>query len=255
MEKNMVSYQIEGKTFKGYWAFPASKDKTTQRRPAILIAHAWMGQDQFVRHKADALAELGYVAFAADVYGEGKTASNTEEAKQLMVPLFEDRALLQKRICAAYEVVRQHPAVDPAKIGAIGFCFGGLTVIELLRSGIDVKGVVSFHGVLGNKMGNIQAKTVPIAKSIKGSLLILHGYEDPLVSPQDISNMQKELSDAKVDWQMNIYSHTSHAFTNPEAHDKENGLVFQALSSERAWWAMIHFFSERFGLERKLAAY
>jgi dienelactone hydrolase len=255
MKQETVSYQIDGKTFKGYWAFPAVKDQTSFPRPAIIIAHAWMGQDHFARHKADELAELGYIAFAADVYGEGKTATNDEEAQSLMFPLFEERALLQKRIRAAVDVVRQHRAVDPSKIGAIGFCFGGLTVIELLRSGADVKGVVSFHGVLGTKIKSVQAKTVPIAKSIKGSLLILHGHEDPLVSQEDIAHMQKELSDAKVDWQMNIYSHTSHAFTNPEVHDKEHGFAFQPLSSERAWWAMIHFFSERFGLERKLAAY
>lgn len=255
MKHEKISYQIDDRSYNGYWAFPTGEDPTVQQRPAILVAHAWMGQDHFARQKADALAELGYIGFAADVYGEGKTASNAEEAESLMLPLFQDRSLLQKRIRAALDIVRQHPGVDPSNIGAIGFCFGGLTVIELLRSGADMKGAVSFHGVLGNKIGNTQAKTVPIAQSIKGSLLILHGHEDPLVSAGDIAHMQKELSDAKVDWQMNIYSHTSHAFTNSEAHDKEHGLMFQPLSSERAWWAMIHFFSERFGLERKLKAY
>lgn len=255
MEHEKISYQIDNKSFRGYWVFPTTQEPSIQQRPAIILAHAWMGQDQFVRHKADALAELGYIAFAADLYGEGKTATNAEEAQKLMLPLFEDRTLLQKRIRAAYDVVRQHSAVDPSKIGCIGFCFGGLTAIELLRSGADVKGVVSFHGVLGNKIGPIQAKTIPIAKIITGSLLILHGFEDPLVSQQDILNMQHELSNAKVDWQMNIYSHTSHAFTNPEMHDVENGLIYQPRSSERAWWAMIHFFSERFGMERKLEAF
>lgn len=252
MKHQTEHYKIEDKTFKGYWAFP---DGEVQKRPAIIVAHAWMGQDQFARHKAEALAELGYIGFAADVYGDGQTASNAEEATQLMIPLFENRAVLQKRIKGAYEVVRKHPAVDPANIGGIGFCFGGLTIIELLRSGVDIKGAVSFHGVLGNKMGPIQAKTVPIAKGIKGSLLFLHGHEDPLVSEQDIRDFEKEFSEAKVDWQMNIYSHTSHAFTNPQAHDHAHGLIFQPRSSERAWWAMIHFFSERFGLERKLQAY
>jgi dienelactone hydrolase len=255
IKQEKVTYQIDGKKFNGYWSFPVSKGQTPLQRPAVVIAHAWMGQDEFARHKADALAELGYIAFAADVYGEGKQAANKEEAIGLMTPLFVNRRELQKRIQGAYDFVRQHPGVDSTRIGAIGFCFGGLTVIELLRSGADVKGVVSFHGVLGNRMGTIVANTVPVAKSIKGSLLILHGFEDPLVSKEDIADIQKELSDAKVDWQMNIYSHTKHAFTNPEAHDKELGLAFQALSSERAWWAMIHFFSERFGLERTLAVF
>lgn len=255
MKHEKISYQIEDQSFSGYWAIPTHEDLSTQKRPAIIVAHAWMGQDQFARDKADALAQLGYMAFAADLYGNGKTASNDEEAYHLMIPLFQDRALLQKRIRKALDQVRRHPGVDPSKIGAIGFCFGGLTVIELLRSGAEVQGGVSFHGVLGSKMGDIQAKTVPIAKGIKGSLLLLHGNEDPLVSPQDISNIQKELTDAKIDWQMNIYSHTSHAFTNPEAHNKKEGLIFQPRSSERAWWAMIHFFSECFGLEKKLQSY
>lgn len=255
MKNEKFSYQIEEETFNGYWAFPQDEGREAQKLPAIIVGHAWMGQDHFARQKAEELADLGYISFAADVYGEGKTTSDPEEAQRLMLPLFEDRALLQKRIRAAYDVVRQHPSVDPAKIGAIGFCFGGLTVIELFRSGADVKGVVSFHGVLGSKLGPMEAKTIPIANGIKGSLLLLHGHDDPLVSPHDIASAQKEFTDAKIDWQMYIYGHTSHAFTNPQAHDRANGLVFQPLSSERAWWAMVHFFSERFSLERTLKSF
>lgn len=255
MKHEQIAYQIDGKTYKGYISFPTSKEEIPQRRPGVIVVHAWMGQDNFARHKADALAELGYVGFAIDLYGEGKTAANADEATRWMLPLFEDRALLQKRVRAAFDVLRQHPAVDPENIGAIGFCFGGLTAIELLRSGAEVKGVVGFHAGFGNKRGDIHAKTVPIAKNIKGSLLILNGYEDPSVSVEDIAYIQKELNDAVVDWQMNIYGHTAHAFTNPDAHDKKHGFIFQPLTNDRAWWAMIHFFSECFGLERKLAAY
>jgi dienelactone hydrolase len=255
MVQKVISYQIEGENFKGYLALPKSEKEGVQHFPTIIIAHAWMGQDHFARHKAEQLAQLGYIGFAADLYGEGKTATNVEEAVQLMTPLFQDRSLLQKRIKGAFDFIHQHPRVDSSRIGAIGFCFGGLSVIELLRSGADVKGVVSFHGVLGNKMGEIQAKVAPISKGIKGSLLMLHGYEDPLVSQQDISNIQKEMNEAGVDWQMNIYGHTSHAFTNPEAHDHKGGLIFNPKSSERAWWAMIHFFSECFGLDRNLQAF
>lgn len=254
MKQKFEEYNSKGTACRGYWAFP-KEDGEIQKRPAIVIAHAWMGQDHFARHKADALAELGYIGFVADLYGEGKTASNPEDAQKLMLPLFEDRGLLQQRIKSAYEYVLQNPAVDPDKIGGIGFCFGGLTIIELLRSGAPVKGVVSFHGVLGNKLGPMQAKTVPIAANIKGSLLVLHGANDPLVTSEDIENLQKEMTEAEVDWQMNFYGHTSHAFTNPEAHDIQNGLIYQPRSCERAWWSMIHFFSERFGLERKLQAY
>lgn len=255
MKFEKTSYPIDDQKHHGLWVFPSGEDLRVQKRPAIIVAHAWMGQDSFARHKAEALAELGYIAFAADLYGEGKTASNPQEAQSLMTPLFQNRSLLQKRIKRAFEVVQAHPGVDTSRIGAIGFCFGGLTVIELLRSGVDVKAVVSFHGVLGNQMGTIRANPVPIANNIKGSLLILHGYEDPLVSQDDIQNTQKELNQAGVDWQMNIFGHTSHAFTNPDAHDKEHGLNYQPISAERAWWAMMHFFSESFGLEKNLKAY
>jgi dienelactone hydrolase len=255
MKHDQILYQIDGKTFNGYIAFPEGKGQSQQRRPAIIVVHAWMGQDQFARHKADALAELGYIGFAIDMYGEGRTATNTEEAQSLMFPLFEDRALLQKRVRAAYDVLHQHPSVDPSNIGAIGFCFGGMTVIELLRSGAPVKGAVSFHGILGNKRGQLQAKTVPIAKNIKGSLLILNGYEDPFVPQDDIITIQKELNDAKVDWQMNTYGHTTHAFTISGKDDKEHGFAYHPVNSQRAWWSMIHFFSECFGLEKTLEAY
>ncbi len=250
MKQEFISYEIAGKPFKGYWAFPEAKEKGEKGIkspfPAIIVAHAWMGQDPFARQQAERMARLGYIGFAADLYGEGKVAANEKEATELMLPLFQDRALLQKRIQAAFEVVRRHPDVDRSKIGGIGFCFGGLTIIELLRSGADVRAVVSFHGVLGRQMWHIQAKEVSIAQSIKGSLLILHGYEDPLVSAEDIAATQKEFNEAGVDWQMNIYGHTAHAFTNPEMHHQEKGLVFQPLSAKRAWRAMENFFEECF---------
>ncbi len=250
MQHETTTYKIDDQSFKGYWVFPKGENPQLQKRPAILIAHAWMGQDHFVKQKAEEIAQLGYIGFAADMYGDGKVATNEKEAGNLMAPLFKDRSLLQKRIKAAFDHMREHPGVDQNKMGAIGFCFGGLTVIELLRSGADIKGVVSFHGVLGDKLGDLQAKTVPIASSIKGSLLILHGFDDPLDSSEEIAKKQKEFNSAGIDWQMNIYGHTAHAFTNPEAHDKSKGLNYNPQSAMRAWWSMIHFFSERFGLAR-----
>ncbi len=243
MRNEKVIYEIDGLPFEGYWSFPKNQEK----RPAVIVAHAWMGQDDFARQKADEIASLGYVGFAVDLYGKGKIAKNPSEAQELMIPLFFDRVLLQRRICSALRLVQQHPLVDSYKVGAIGFCFGGLSVIELLRSGIDVKAVVAFHAVLGNALRGKVAKTVPIAQAIEGSLLVLHGHDDPLVSEQDIQHFQTEFTKAKVDWQMNIYSHTTHAFTNPAAHDQEHGLYFQPKSAARAWSAMVQFFDEMFG--------
>lgn len=243
MRKELFTYQAAGVESKGYLAYEKTEGK---KLPAIVIAPAWMGQDDFAREKAEALAKLGYVGFAADIYGEGKTADTPEKATALMTPLFLDRALLQRKIQAAVQAAASLPFVDSTRIGAIGYCFGGLTVIELLRSGTDVRGVVSFHGTLATKMGDKAAKTVPIAHNIKGALLILHGYEDPLVSLDDILNMQQEMNQAQVDWEMDIYGHTVHAFTNPQQHDSKTGLAFNAKSNARAWQAMKNFFEEVF---------
>ena len=242
MHTQTISYTHAGTTFKGFMATA----NLSIKRPVIIIAHAWRGQDDFARNKAIELAKLGYVGFAADVYGDGKEVQTNEEAAALMTPLFLDRKLLQERINAAYATACQQDCVDQHNVGAIGFCFGGLTVIELFRSGTPIKGAVSFHGVLGNSMGPHKAATVPISKDIKGGLLILHGHDDPLVTANDIQMMQEELTRAKVDWEMVIYGHTSHAFTNPEANDPELGLVFQSKSNQRSWIAMKDFFKEIF---------
>lgn len=240
------SYEDKGKELKGYIAF----DETiVGRRPAVLVAHAWKGQDAFARKKAESLAELGYVGFAADLYGDGIVVNSNEEALALMRPLFLDRKLLQERIQAAYKTIKNHPLVDPQKMGVIGFCFGGLTAIELFRSGVDLRGAVSFHAVLGNELDGVQAKAVPIKENIQGSLLILHGHDDPLVSAQDIEAIQKELTQAKVDWQMHIYGHTSHAFTVPTANDPKMGLFFNPKANERSWQSMKNFFNEVFQIK------
>lgn len=236
----MQMIYFEGNTpSHGYLAWDEAKKG---RRPVVLVAHAFRGQDDFAREKADQLAKLGYLGFAVDIYGEGRMTENHEEAAQLMKPFYLDRALLQKRMRAALDAAITHPIADPSRVGAIGFCFGGLAVIELVRSGAPLRAGVSFHGVLGSE----KAKTVPIAKKVEGALLILHGHEDPLVSDGDMKAMQKELTEANVDWQMHIYGHTMHAFTNPIAHNPSAGTVFNALSAQRAWQAMQNFFTEKF---------
>ncbi|CUI16411.1 carboxymethylenebutenolidase [Candidatus Protochlamydia naegleriophila] len=238
-----VSYQIDEEEFKGFLAYP--ENESTQPKPAVLVVHTWMGRDDFACQKARDLAELGYVALAVDLYGKGRVASNPEEAAQLMEPLFIQRTLLQKRLIGALNVLQRDVLVNPTKIGAIGFCFGGLSVIELLRSGAPVKGVVSFHGVLGSRLQDLQAVTVPIAP-IQGSLLVLHGYHDPLVSQQDVTHLQEEMTAAGVDWQFNIYGLAAHAFTNLNQHDKENGMYFEPKANSRSWKAMKAFFAEIF---------
>jgi len=241
MEREPLKYTCGDTTCKGFLVY---NEIVKEPRPAIIIVPAWRGLDNFAKKKADEIARLGYVAFVADLYGEGKTVETDEEAANLMLPLFCNRTLLRERICAAYDTIIKHRLVDKKRVGAIGFCFGGLTAIELLRSGVPVKGVVSFHGVLGNTMGDHNAELAPNAEKIKGSLLILHGANDPLVTSKDITMIQEEFNAAKVDWQMNIYSHTAHAFTNPDLKDTSKGLVFNQQSNDRSWISMKNFFEE-----------
>lgn len=246
METEEIKYSV-GSDFTGH-GYLAVGDGA-QKRPGVIIAHAWRGQDAFVREKAKELAALGYVGFAADLYGNGCTAENDGQAAELMKPLFESRRELRKRIIGAFSELQKHPAVDPHNIGAIGFCFGGLTVIELLRSGANVRAVVSFHGVLGNALGDMKARCEPLQLPLKGSLLLLHGYRDPLVSAEDLAAIQKEFSDADVDWQLHIYGNAAHAFSNPNAADEKNGLIYNAIANKRAWQSMKNFLQEQFNLE------
>lgn len=241
MNSEIIDYQWNGKNFKGQIYFPENlSDKT----PAVLVAHAWKGRDQFALDKAKMLAELGYIGFAADLYGDGLVVESNEEALDLMVPLFLDRKELRERISAAYQVVAGRAEVDSGRIGAIGFCFGGATVIELLRSGLDVKGVVSFHGLLGYSLGEQKADVFASADELKGSLLILHGYQDPMVSLDDVVNIQQEFSSKGIDWQMHTYGRASHAFTNPGANEPDSGMMYHAQTEKRALQSMRNFFSE-----------
>lgn len=234
MKQEQVHYVHEKTKLQGYAAYEGEGKK-----PLILIFPAWRGRDQFACKKADALAKLGYVGFAVDLYGEGILGRSNEECEALIAPFVEDRKFLQSRILAAFEAAKKLPVVDQEKIGAIGFCFGGLCALDLARSGANVKGVVSFHGLLQPPKGGSKTKIV-------SKVLVLHGHEDPLVSTQEIAQFQKEMTSSDVDWQMNIYGHAMHAFTNPEAHDPTFGTVYNFLADQRSWTSMVEFFSETF---------
>lgn len=220
--------------------FLAYDDAVSVPVPAVLVAHMWGGREGFVCDKARALAELGYVGFALDLYGDAKVGLSPEENARLMQPFLEDRALLQRRMQLALEAVRGLDRVDRTRIAAIGFCFGGLCVLDLARTGADVCGVVSFHGLLkppGNTQGNkIQAK-----------VLVLHGHDDPMVPVEDVVALEQELTEAGADWQVHVYGHTMHAFTNPKANDPSFGTVYHPVADRRSWLAMRNFLEEIFG--------
>jgi dienelactone hydrolase len=230
-----LSYTHNDKPLLGYMAYKETKEKI----PAVLVAPAWSRRDEFACKKAEYLANLGYLGFALDMYGEGKTGKSTEENSKLISPFIEDRKLLLERILAAYEKVKSLPNVDSSRIGAIGFCFGGLCVLDLARSGLEIKGVVSFHGLLG-RPEKIEKKL------IKAKILALHGFEDPMGTPSQALAFMEEMTSTKADWQMHIYGNTKHAFTNPNANDQNLGLIYNQMAEQRSLQTMKHFFQEIF---------
>ncbi len=219
--------------------FSAFDDEVSAPMPAVLVAHMWGGREAFVCEKAKALAELGYVGFALDLYGEARTGSSPEENAKLMQPFLDDRALLQRRMRLALETVKRLERVDKDRVAAIGFCFGGLCVLDLARTGADLRGVVSFHGLLkppGNTQGN----------KILAKVLVLHGHDDPMVPVEDVVALERELTEAGADWQVHVYGHTVHAFTNPKANDPSFGTVYNPVADRRSWLAMRNFLEEIF---------
>jgi dienelactone hydrolase len=233
---NTVSYMDGDVVLEAFFAFD---DSISTRRPAVLISHAWAGRDEFANDKAKKLAELGYVGFALDMYGKGIVGESREENSKLMQPFIQNRAVLQQRIKAALSAVKLLPWVDDSKIAAMGFCFGGLCVLDLARTGVDIKGVVSFHGLF-NAPDNIH--NTPI----NAKVLALHGYDDPMALPDQLIEFQNEMTKSGADWQVHSYGQTMHAFTNPVANDPNFGTVYKPEADSRSWIAMQNFLTEIF---------
>lgn len=236
LKMQKIDYRDGDVSLEGFYAYD---DKIKDKRPAVLVAHDWSGKNEFACKKAERLAELGYVGFALDMFGKGITGNTKEEKSALIQPFIADRNALQRRILAAFETVKQLDGVDNTRIGAIGFCFGGLCVLDLARSGADVKGVVSFHGLL-----NAPENFTP--RPIKAKVLALHGFDDPMVTPDQITTFGQEMTHAKANWQFDIYGNAMHAFTNPNANDAAFGTVYNKQADTRSWIAMKEFFKEVF---------
>jgi dienelactone hydrolase len=220
--------------------FLAYDDAVTGRRPGVLVAPEWWGLNDYAKRRAEQLASLGYVAFSLDMYGKGKTTADPKEAGRLAGTFRSDRQLMRARALAGLDVLKGRPQADPARLAAIGYCFGGTVVLELARSGADLKGVVSFHGGLATP-------NPADAKNIKGKVLVLHGADDTFESPAEIAAFQEEMRQARVDWQMVYYGGAVHSFTNPDA-DRAGikGVAYNEAADRRSWRAMQDFFAEIF---------
>lgn len=226
-----LRYQYGGVSFEAYVAWDQASDAP---RPIVLIASTVMGRSGFEEGKARSLAELGYVGVAIDVYGVDKWTTDIDKARPWMDALNADRDLLRERLLAALQAARGLGApADPSRVAAIGFCFGGKCVLDLARSGADVAGVVSFHGLYD---------APPFAHGdIKAKVLVLHGWDDPLDPPESVLGLAREMTNAGVDWQIHSYGHTVHAFTNPAREG-----MYSPDADRRSWQAMKTFLGELF---------
>lgn len=241
---NYIYYHGEQECY-GYLAYD---DRIQEPRPAVLVVHDWSGRNQFACQKVEQLAKLGYVGFAVDMYGQGRVGHTTEEKTALMQPLISDRRLLRERLFAAVEAVSELPEVNSGLLAAIGFCFGGLCVLDLARSGASLKGVVSFHGLL-------HAPEDLHPHPIVSKILVLHGYDDPMVTPPAVTAFASEMTDAGVDWQIHMYGHTQHAFMNPLAHDAAMGTIYNEQAERRAMQSMVYFLDELFSDDAQIPAH
>jgi dienelactone hydrolase len=236
IQTRTIDYQDGDVDLQGYLAWD---DAVDGKRPGVMIAHAWAGRGDFENTKAEELAKLGYVGVALDNFGRGILGTNTEENSALIQPFLDDRAMLQGRMQIALEVLKGLDEVDASRVAAIGFCFGGLCVLDLARTGTDIRGVVSFHGLFGSP-GNTAGN------KIKAKVLALHGWDDPMAPPDQVVSLAEELSSMGADWQVHGYGNTMHAFTNPQANDPDFGTVYSADADRRSWNAMQDFLSEIF---------
>lgn len=237
LKGEMVTYRDGAATLEGYVVYD---DAVAGQRPGVVVVHDWMGMGPFPKAKADALARLGYIAFAADIYGKGVRAKDSSEAAKLATIYKSDRPLMRSRVTAAFDRLVAHPLADRNRLGAMGYCFGGTVVLELARSGAPVVGVVSFHG-------GLDTSTPASRGTINSRVLVLHGADDPLVPPEQVKAFQDEMRRAGVDWQMVYYGGAVHSFTNPAAgNDPSKGVAYNAKADARSWRAMKDFFGETF---------
>lgn len=219
----VVQLHHEGEDLHLYQTCPEICDKPL---PAVLIFPTWAGQDLFVQHKANLMAQRGYIGIAADLYGKGRQGESVEECSALMDPLMKDRTLLKKRIKAIMDHLKKDPRIDSKNIIATGYCFGGLCVLDAVRNNFGLKAGVSIHGLF-------YQPDYKLPEKYSAKVLALYGFLDPMMTPDQVRSFEQEFHGACDDWQLIAFGQGKHAFTNPHAFDEARGLVYHALLDKR----------------------
>jgi dienelactone hydrolase len=232
-----VEYKDGETIMEGMVAYDSS---VKSKRPGIVVVHEWTGLGSYVKSRIEKLAKLGYVAFAADIYGKGVRPNNPKDAGETANIYKNNRPLMRKRVTLALQELKKQPMVDAQKLAAMGYCFGGTTILELARSGADLKGFISFHG-------GLNTPTPDDAKNIKGEVLAFAGADDPFVPASEVADFEKEMTDGHVKWELVKFSQTVHSFTNPDAgNDNSKGQAYNKDSDLKSWEEMKLFFNRVF---------
>lgn len=238
LNEQFADYQSNNKVFDLYITYP--KDVAI-KLPTVIVAPAWDGLNEPIKAITQRVAELGYQAVAIDVYGQGVRGDVTGDNSGLMNPLLENRALLEDRLLSATAAVMELKTTDSSKVAAIGYCFGGLCVLDLARvNAPGIAGVISFHGILTT---NGSEQTSPI----KSKILVEHGWDDPLAPPPQFLAFTDEMTKRQADWQCHVHGGVMHSFTFEQANAPEQGVQYHPAAASRSWKAMREFFGEVFG--------
>ena len=239
IKEETVTYTVEGLTFKGFVAY---NDNIQGKRPAILVVHEWWGLNDYIKMRVRKLAELGYIAMAADLFGDGKVAANPTDAQAFTAAYYKDPTIIKKRLDAATEKLKLYPQTDPSRVAAIGYCFGGFAALNYAKMGADLRGVVSFHGGMGG---------VPVdGNKLKAKVLVCHGASDKFVSQKDVESFKHKLDSAGVENTLKIYPNATHAFSNPDATKTGKQfnmpIAYNADADRDSWNDMKTFFGKIF---------
>jgi dienelactone hydrolase len=237
-----IEYKHGDVVLEGFLAWDDSVATEKSPRPGVVVCPEWWGNNDYSHGRAKQLAELGYVAFAIDMYGKGKVTEDPQQAGRWSGEVMKDEALARGRAAAGMKVLTDQKMVDSARVGAIGYCMGGTVALELARSGADLKAVVAFHA------SRISAANPEDNRKIKGTVLVCHGADDGFVAPGEIEKFQKQMKEAGIDYVFSAYSGAVHAFTNPHADQiGMPGVKYNANADKRSWAEMKEIFGEKLG--------
>ncbi|QSA96446.1 dienelactone hydrolase family protein [Methylococcus sp. EFPC2] len=244
IQEKTVDYRSGDTALKGYLVWD---DAVAGKRPAVLVVHEWWGLNDYAKRRARMLAELGYTALAVDMYGDGKNTEHPEEAQGFMQAVLNGAGVAQQRFLAAKSLLEQEPTVDAGKIAAIGYCFGGATVLDMARQGVDLAAVVSFHG-------NLVTQTPAAKGKVKARVLVLNGADDKFVTADSIAALKKEMKSAGARYRFVNYPGAKHSFTNPDAdriaQTTKLDIAYQPEADRKSWDAMQALFRVAFGKPR-----